>query len=75
MNEQDQMYTDANTKAIDGVLMQVQTGIKNPCIFVSHALSEQASKWGITAAGVLRLRVLRQTCITRLVRKTIYHEN
>ena len=49
MNEQDPLvlYTDASTKAIAGVLMQIQGGIEKPCIFVSHALSEQASRWGI----------------------------
>ena len=28
-------------------MMQILDGIKRPCIFVSRALSEQASKWGI----------------------------
>jgi len=48
-NEQDQLVlcTDARNKAIAGVLVQIQDGIEKPCIFVSHALSEQASKWGI----------------------------
>ena len=43
MNKQDQLviYTDASTKDIAGVLMQIQDGI------VSHALSEQASRWEI----------------------------
>ena len=27
--------------------MQIQDGMEKPCIFVSHALSEQASRWGI----------------------------
>ena len=49
MNDEDPLvlYTDASTKAIAGVLMQIQGGIEKPCIFVSHALSEQASRWGI----------------------------
>ena len=49
MNKRDQLvlYTDASTKAMAGVLMQVQAGIEKPCIFVSHAVSEQASKWGL----------------------------
>ena len=49
MNEQDQLvlYTDASIKAIAGVLMQIQEGMEKPCLFVSHALSGQASKWGV----------------------------
>jgi len=49
MNEQDQLVlkTDASTKAIAGVLMQIQGGIEKPCIYVLHAQPEQASKWGI----------------------------
>ena len=49
MNEQDPLvlYTDASTKAVAGVLMQIQNGMEKPCLFVSHALSEQASRWGI----------------------------
>ena len=41
-NEQDQfvLYTNASTKAITGVLMQIQDGIEKPCIFMSHNLSE-----------------------------------
>ena len=27
--------------------MQVQHGREQPCVFVSHTLSEQASRWGI----------------------------
>ena len=47
MNEEDQLvlYMDASTKAINGVLMQVQAEIEKPCVFVSHCLSEQALKW------------------------------
>jgi len=49
MNEQNQLvlYTDARTKDIAGVLMQIQAGIKKPCIFVSHALSKQALRNGV----------------------------
>ena len=49
MNEKDQLVlkTDASTKAIAGVLMQIQGGIEKPCIYVLHAQPEQASKWGI----------------------------
>jgi cleavage and polyadenylation specificity factor subunit 1 len=49
MNEEDPLilYTDASTKAVGGVLMQVQGGIEKPCIFVSHVLSTQATRWGI----------------------------
>jgi hypothetical protein len=48
MNEQDQLVlcTDASTKAIAGVLMQIQEGMEKPCLFVSHALSDQAYKIG-----------------------------
>ena len=31
-----------------GVLMQIQDRMEKPCLFVSHALSEQAWRWGIT---------------------------
>ena len=49
MNEQDPLvlYTDASTKAIAGVLVQIQDGMEKPCLFVSHALLEQASRWRI----------------------------
>jgi hypothetical protein len=49
MNEMDPLvlYTDASTKAIGGVLMQVQNGVEKPCVFVSHVLSDQATRWGI----------------------------
>ena len=45
MNEEDPLilYTDASSKAIGGVLMQVQNGIEKPVIFVLHALSDQVS--------------------------------
>jgi len=44
MNE-DQLvlYTDVSTKAIAGVLMQIQEGIVKPCIFVLHTQSKQNS--------------------------------
>jgi len=35
------LYTYASTRAIGGVLMQVQGGREKPCVFVSHILSEQ----------------------------------
>ena len=49
MNEQDPLilYTDASTRAIGGVLMQIQDGIEKPVIFVSHVLSDQATRRGI----------------------------
>ena len=40
------LYTDASTKAIRGELMQVQGGKEKPCVFVSHRLSDQATRWG-----------------------------
>ena len=49
MNEEDPviLYTDASTRAIGGVLMQIQDGIEKPVIFVSPVLSDQATRWGI----------------------------
>ena len=46
MNEKDprSLYTDASTKAIRGVFMQLQNGIEKPVIFVSHILSNQATR-------------------------------
>jgi len=38
---------DVSTKAIGGVLLQLQNGIEKPVIFVSHALSHQATRWEI----------------------------
>ena len=40
-------YTDASTVSIGGVLMQEQNGIEKPIIFISHILSDQATRWGI----------------------------
>ena len=49
LNEKDPFihFTDASTKAIGGVLMQLQNGIEKPVIFESHNLSDQATRWGI----------------------------
>ena len=49
MNDSDPfiLYTDASTRAVGGVLMQVQGGREKPCVFVSHTLSEQATRWGV----------------------------
>ena len=46
MNEEDPvvLYTDASTRAIGDVLMQIQDGIEKPVIFVSHVLSDQATR-------------------------------
>jgi len=41
------LYTDASTKDIGGVLMQVQGGKEKPCVFVSYRLSDQATRWGV----------------------------
>ena len=40
MNDSDPLilYTDASTRAVVGVLMQVQGGRERPCVFVSHTL-------------------------------------
>ena len=50
MNEGDPLilYTDASSKAIGGVLMQVQNGIEKTVIFVSHALSQIRSHVGVS---------------------------
>ena len=40
------LYTDASTREVEGVLMQMQGGRERPCVFVSHTLSEQATRWG-----------------------------
>ena len=34
------LYTDASTRAIGSVLMQIQDGIEKPVIFVSHVLRD-----------------------------------
>ena len=49
MNEEDPLIlcTDTSTKAIGGVLIQVQNAIEKPDIFISHALSDQATRWAI----------------------------
>jgi hypothetical protein len=41
------LYTDASTKAIAGVLVQVTNGVEHPAIYVSHVLSDAATRWGI----------------------------
>jgi hypothetical protein len=41
------LYTDASTISIGGVLMQVQSGVEKPCVFISHTLSDQATRWEI----------------------------
>jgi len=48
MNDSDPLilYAVASTRAVGGVLMQVQGGRERPCVFVSHTLSEQATRWG-----------------------------
>ena len=38
------LYTNTSTKAIGGVLMQFQGGKEKPCVFVSHSLSDQATR-------------------------------
>ena len=46
MNEKDPLmfYTDASKRAIGGVLMLIQDGIEKSVIFVSHVLSDQATR-------------------------------
>ena len=36
-----------STRPIGGVLMQIQDGMEKHVIFVSHVLSDQATRWGI----------------------------
>ena len=54
MNEVDPLilYTDVSTKAIGGGgggggSCKSKNGIEKPVIFISHALSDQATRWGI----------------------------
>jgi len=49
MNSSDPLilYTEVSTKAIGGVLMQVQGVWEKPCVFVSHTLSNQAIRWEV----------------------------
>ena len=49
MNETDPLilYADASTVSIGEVLMQEQNGIEKSIIFISHILSDQATRWGI----------------------------
>ena len=49
MKEQDPqlLHTDASTKTIGGVLMQVHNGVEKPVIFISHILWDQATFLGI----------------------------
>jgi RNase H-like domain found in reverse transcriptase len=49
------LYSDASTKTIGGVLMQVQNGVELPCVFVSHALLDQATRWGIMELELIAL--------------------
>jgi len=58
MNASDWLILDmgASTRDIGGVLMQVQGGRVKPCIFVSHTLSEQATR--CVGGGVMELIVL-----------------
>jgi len=61
MNEEDPLilYTNAGTRAIGGVLMQIQDGIENPKIFVSHVLSDKA-RWGIMHLELYAFVLLRE---------------
>ena len=44
------------------VLMQVQDGVEKPCVFISHTLSDQATRWGIMELELFALVF----CITQL---------
>ena len=41
------LYTDASTRAIGGVLMQIQDEIEKLVIFVSHILLDHSTRWEI----------------------------
>jgi len=49
MNKADPLilYTDASTVSIVGVLLQERNGLEKPIIFISHILSDQATRSGI----------------------------
>jgi len=50
INETDPLIlcTDGSTVSIGGVLlMQKQNGLEKPIIFISHILSDQATRWRI----------------------------
>ena len=55
MNEEDLLilYTDVSTKAIGGVLMQVQNGIEKPVIFISKLCGLYPTK-NTTSAEYIR---------------------
>jgi hypothetical protein len=71
MNEEDPLflYTDASTKSIGGVLMQLQNGIEKPVIFVSHILSDSLGNHGV---GTLCFRLLCETTKSLSTGQTIY---
>ena len=45
---------------IGGVLIQLQNGIEKPVIFVSHILSDQATRWGMMELELYAVRILYQ---------------
>jgi hypothetical protein len=75
VNEQDPLvlYTNASTKAIAGVLMQIQGG-KTVHIRFTYLIGASL-KMGNTGAGIVRFRVLRQAMIPVLNGQTIYRSH
>ena len=61
MNAHDSLvlYTDASTRAICGVLMQVQGRKEKPCVFITQVV-RPSNQVGGDEAGTLRFRVLRE---------------
>ena len=64
------LCNDASTRAMGGVLMQVQRGREKPCVLVSHTLYEQATRWGVMEKE-LRFRLLSQESC----QETFYSQN
>ena len=60
MNEEDPLllYTDASTKAIGGILMQVQNGIEIPVIFILISCLRSSDSLGNHGARALFFRLL-----------------
>ena len=73
MNEEDPLilYTNVSTKAIRGVLMQLENGIEKLVIFVSHILSDQATLAN-HGVGTLCFRLLCKTTCSQSKRKDFY---
>ena len=70
------LYTDASIVSIDGVLMQEQNGIGKPIIFISHILSDQATRWELELyAFVYCVKQLTPYLIGKLFTVKMDHKN